>query len=334
MATTHRLYVGTVGEGLFRSTDGGARFRRACEGTFVECHVRALAVHPADSRTLYMGSELGLFRSTDGADHWERVESPVNGRQVWSVLLLPDDPDVILAGTCPSRLFRSGDGGRTWAEAKADIRADCPRIMHTRVTALVADPTERGTVWAGVEIDGLRRSRDGGRTWQALGEGLSSQDIHAVAIIPGDGRPARMLASTNNDVNLSTDGGTTWRPLGLGRALPLPYFRGMAQKCGRPDIVFLGNGDFPPGTEGLIARADDGGVSWRALDLPGRANSTIWNFAVHPADPDLVYASSVSGQVYRSTDGGSSWTKLAREFGEIRALTWTPSLEGDAPPAG
>ena len=49
----------------------------------------------------------------------------------------------------------------------------------------------------------------------------------------------------------------------------------------------------------------------------------MWNFAVHAADPDLVYASSVSGQVYRSTDGGASWQKLAREFGEIRALAWT-----------
>jgi hypothetical protein len=58
--------------------------------------------------------------------------------------------------------------------------------------------------------------------------------------------------------------------------------------------------------------------------MPGPANSTIWNFTVHPADPRLVYACSVSGQVYRSTDAGESWTKLSREFGEIRALAWTP----------
>ena len=44
--TPHRLYVGTIGEGLFRSLDAGRTFRRACDGTFVECDVRALAVHP------------------------------------------------------------------------------------------------------------------------------------------------------------------------------------------------------------------------------------------------------------------------------------------------
>src|SRR5947207_1484694 len=125
MAAAHRLYVGTVGEGLFRSTDGGASFVRACEGMFVECHVRALAVHPRSPETLYLGSELGLFRSTDGADTWSRVESPLNGRQLWSVLIHPKNPDLIVAGTCPPRLVRSEDGGRTRQEGDAVLAQEC-----------------------------------------------------------------------------------------------------------------------------------------------------------------------------------------------------------------
>jgi photosystem II stability/assembly factor-like uncharacterized protein len=324
MTAAHRLYVGTIGEGLFRSTDGGATFRRACDGMFVECHVRALTVHPHHPGTIYLGSEIGLFRSTDGADTWSRVESPLNGLQVWSILVLPHRPEVILVGTCPSRLFRSENAGRTWSEAAVRISQDCPRIMHTRVTTLVADAEEPDTVWAGVEIDGLYRSRDAGKTWEAVGTGLSSRDIHALVVVPGNGRPRRLLASTNNDVNRSEDGGATWQPLGLGRVLPLPYFRGLAQKCGQPEVVLLGNGDFPPGTEGLVARSIDGGATWQPARLPGRTNSTVWNFAIHSADPELIYASSVSGQVYRSTDGGGAWEKLAREFGEVRALLWTP----------
>src|SRR3954471_7372246 len=162
----HRLYVGTIGEGLWRSLDGGETFKRTCDGMFVECHVRALAVHPRQPRTLYLGSEQGLFRSTDGADNWNRIDSPLNGLQIWSILLLPSNPDVILVGTCPSRLFRSADGGRTWTEPQVGMRQECPRILHTRVTTLLADGGEPDTVWAGVEIDGLYRSRDGGRTWQ------------------------------------------------------------------------------------------------------------------------------------------------------------------------
>src|ERR1019366_1180039 len=121
MVNNHRLYVGTIGEGLWRSLDGGETFARASDGMFVECHTRALAVHPQDDRILYLGSEQGLFRSDNGADGWTRVESPLNGLQIWSILVLPATPEVILVGTCPSRIFRSGDGGRTWKEADVQI---------------------------------------------------------------------------------------------------------------------------------------------------------------------------------------------------------------------
>jgi len=333
----HRLYVGTIGEGLWRSVDGGESFTRACDGMFVECHVRALTVQPGDPRTLYLGSEQGLFVSRDGADTWQGVESPLNGRQIWSILLAPHDPNLLIVGTCPSRLFRSEDGGRTWTEPSVRMVQDCPRIIHTRVTSLAADPSQPGTLWAGVEIDGLYRSRDAGRTWQGAGEGLSSRDIHALAFVPG--REPRFLAATNNDLNISADRGDTWRPLKIGPlapgpfptagegragAMPWSYCRTLAQICGQPEVLLLGNGDAPPGTAGVIGRSTDGGLTWQIAKMPGRANSTIWNFAVHPAEPSLVYASSVSGEVYRSTDKGQTWEKLPREFGEIRALAWTP----------
>ncbi len=321
MSNPHRLYVGTIGEGLWRSLDGGASFTRTCDGMFVECHVRALVAHPREPQTLWLGSEQGLFRSDDGADHWRPVDGPLDGQQIWSVLVPPANPDVILVGTCPARLFRSGDGGRSWAEADVRMRQDCPRIMRTRLTALCAHPGDAQTFWAGVEIDGVYRSRDGGVRWEAVGRGLSSADIHGLVYVPGSGR---LVASTNNDVNVSTDDGATWRPLGLRERLPLPYYRGLAQRPDRPDTLLLGVGDAPPGTTGLVARSLDGGVSWRPAESPGRANSTMWVFATHPADPELVYAASVSGQVHRSTDGGASWQRLGREFGEIRGLAWTP----------
>src|SRR5262249_31735769 len=79
-----------------------------------------------------------------------------------------------------------------------------------------------------------------------------------------------------------------------------------------------------PASVGFVARSEDGGRSWQQTQLPGKVNSTVWNFATHAPDPRLIYASSVSGKVYRSQDGGRSWEKLEREFGEVRALAWTP----------
>lgn len=320
MAIPHRLYVGTIGEGLWRSTDGGESFTRTIDGMFVECSIRALVVHPRNDRLLFLGNEHGLYRSDDGANNWTKVNLPAGDVQVWSILRAPGNPDLILVGVCPSRLFRSEDGGRTWSEPSVRIQQGCPRIIHTRVTSLCGHPTDPQTFWAGVEIDGVFRSQDAGRTWRSVGTGLSSQDIHALAMVPG----GRMIATTNNDVNVSTDAGETWTPLKLRDKLPLPYFRGLTQHASKPDVLFLGNGDAPPGTTGVIARSVDGGMTWQAMQMPGRANSTMWNFAVHSADENLIYANSVSGQVYRSTDGGATWQKLPREFGEIRAIAWTP----------
>jgi photosystem II stability/assembly factor-like uncharacterized protein len=321
MTQEHRLYVGTIGEGLYRRI-GDGDFTRVCDGMFVECHVRALAVHPKEPRLLYLGSEQGLFRSRDGADNWERVESPLNDKQIWSILLLPDDPNVILVGTCPPQLYRSEDGGKTWHQPKIEIAQECPRIIYSRVTTLLADPTDPATVWAGVEIDGIFRSRDAGLTWMPIGAGLSSRDIHSLAIVPHNGT-TRMLAATNNDLNLSNDGGLHWQGLHIKEAMPWPYCRALAQVANDPGRVLLGNGDGPPGSRGVIGISSDAGATWQQAAMPHRANSTIWNFAVNPADSTLIYASSVSGEVYRSTDAGASWTQIEREFGEIRALAWS-----------
>jgi len=324
MAIPHVLFVGTIGEGLFRSIDGGISFVRACNGMFVESHVRALAIHPVEARILYLGSEDGLFLSRDGSENWTRVESPLNGKQIWSILVSPYDSEILMVGTCPARIFRSDDAGRSWTEPAAEIVQNCPRIMRTRITSILADPVHPETMWAGVEIDGIHCSRDRGRSFHKVGHGLSSQDIHGLAIVPGNGRGRRLLATTNNDLNSSMDDGDTWSPMQIGTVLPWSYCRGMVQLHRRPEIILMGNGDGPPGTAGTVARSEDGGQTWQAARLPGPANSTIWNFAIHPADPKLIYASSVSGEIYRSTDSGDSWEKLLREFGEVRALAWAP----------
>jgi photosystem II stability/assembly factor-like uncharacterized protein len=320
----HRLYVGTIGEGLFRSLDHGETFRRACDGLFVECDVRALVVHPQRPEVMYMGTEVGLYVSRDGAGNWEQLPAPLEGMEVWSINLTAARPDRLVVGTRPAAVFLTEDAGRTWRQAAAHMRQDCPRLVYTRVTTLAADPDDPDLLWAGVEIDGIHHSTDGGRTWAQIDEGLTSRDIHALAVLPRRAGHKRVLATSNNDLNLSDDGGRTWRPGSIGNVLPWMYTRALVQRCDNPDVLFLGGGDAPPGCEGALAVSRDGGATWNPAALPGRSNSTMWNFGVHPADHRLIYAASVSGQLYRSADGGDSWSRLKREFGEIRALAWVP----------
>lgn len=324
MASDHLIYVGTVGEGVWRSDDGGKSFERRSRGMFVECDVRALAAHPTTPRVIYAGTSEGVYRSDDRGDHWARLDSPLNQLVTWSLLVSPHEPDTLYAGTRPAQLFRCTDAGRSWTQLGASIGQLCNNIVYNRVTTLLADPDDRSGLWAGIEIDAVRHSTDGGDSWVRLETGLSSQDIHGLAIIPGPGA-RRILATTNNDLNVSTDEGLTWKPQEVRRHFDWPYCRGLAQKADEPKVIFLGNGDGPPGQVGALWRSADAGRTWTRAQLPCVPNSTVWGFAVHPAQPRLILAYTVSGEVYRSTDGGHAWDKLPREFGEIRALLWAPA---------
>jgi photosystem II stability/assembly factor-like uncharacterized protein len=94
----------------------------------------------------------------------------------------------------------------------------------------------------------------------------------------------------------------------------------MIAKPNDPRVLLLGNGNGPPGTAGALQVSRDGGQSWMQAGLPVAPNSTIWSFAAHSGDPDLLFCTSINGYVYRSADGAATWTKCAHEFGEVRSL--------------
>ena len=324
MTFTSTIYVGTVGEGVWRSRYGGDTFSRIANGMFVEADVRALAVHPRDANTIYAGTNAGIYRTSDAGDHWERLPAPFDvgegwpgGVIVWSLLVDPFEPATIFAGLCPGAIWRSRDAGETWQELSTGIARECGGIKFSRVTCLVADYMHLGVVYAGVEIDGLFSTYDGGETWRRLGKGLSSQDIHGIAVVQGV--VESLVLTTNNDVNSSSDGGLTWQPLGVGEQFQWRYCRGIIQAT---DRLIIGNGDGPPGTDGAIQLMRPG---WKPI---GRAlmeeppNSTIWTFAGNSRTGELA-AATVLGYIYGSTNDGESWSKLLREFGEIRSLAIT-----------
>lgn len=323
--TDYVVLVGTAGQSVWASTDGGESFGRKSAGLFMEAEVRALAHDPKDKTALYAGTDCGLYRLAWGQGTWERMETPFsspngfqNGVLIWSLLVHPKDPNTLFLGVCPAGIYRTQDGGATWKKLSTPFSEDCAPIVYSRVTTLLLDPDDPQTLWAGVEIDALWRSPDLGETWERLSDGLSSQDIHDFAIVPGT--PRTLLASTNNDLNLSRDEGRSWVPQNVKSQFPNAYCRGLKQREDDPSTLFLGNGNGPPGTVGSLQISPDGGKTWQQASLPQTPNSTIWTFATHPALPNLLFAASVNGYLYRSEDGGKTWTKSSHEFGEVRSI--------------
>ena len=322
MAGSYSILVGTTGASLFRSPDCGQTWERLGPPFPGDSQVRSLAVDHSRPSVVYAGSNYGIFRSSDAGATWVKLDSPMDGLHIWSIAVDPSDSYTLFAGTSPPFLFRSRDGGVAWQKLSAGIAQECA-IGLPRVTAMAVDPAHPQTVYAGVEIDGVYRSRDGGDTWAKLNTGITNPDIHGMAFRLGERET--VLVSTPNEIFASTDDGDTFQSLADTSSWDLPYCRWIAVKPGNPQVVFAANGDAANGNTGTIRRSTDGGNSWEIRPLPVEPNSPLWNFATHPADPDLILASTIYGELYRSADGGDSWEKLKKEFSEVRALAWLPN---------
>ena len=110
MAKDYSIFIGTVGNGLQVSRDGGERWSATPVGG-LEGNVRTIAVYPNDPHRMLAGSDrTGLYRSDDNGATWEKLDTPMEGMEIWSIDVDPEDDEKIYVGTRPEG-FRSVDGG-------------------------------------------------------------------------------------------------------------------------------------------------------------------------------------------------------------------------------
>ena len=316
------VYAGTAGHSAWFSDDLGVTWihPNSHSGMYLEARVWALSGHPKTPQSLYAGTDQGLFRWNEQSARWMTVSQVPS--DVWAVVQDPRDPSIIYAGTRPAGVFRSTDDGQSWEELRAPGVAKFSDINMgpTRVTQLLFDPFVDDRLWATIEIGGIYRSDDRGSNWRQLTDGLVSADIHGIAVTRTKSGARRILATTNRGLHISDDDGEHWRFSALDS--PWQYTRSVVTRPDNPSIVFLTNGNGPPGNDGRLLRSMDGGDSWEPLSLPGVLNSTVWCVATDASNPLLIFVCTNLGQLFRSTDGGDTWIRLPHEFGEVRALLW------------
>lgn len=320
------MLAASIGHAVWFSHDRGRRWLRPMTpsgGLYNESRAWSLCTSPSRPEELLAGTDQGIYRWRHDQGHWRYLPSPMDGMHVLKLTRSPHDTSLLIAGTRPAEIFISEDDGRSWRAARLPVDSECHFINTPRVTSIQCDPQHADTLWVTVEIAGVFRSRDRGRTWQRLNNGLRDPDVHNLVISDEPGG-RRILCSTEVGLHVSLDDGEHWEFQETPEAGELIYFRCMAALPANPQVVFLSIGDRPSGERARLLRSADGGRSWHIVELPGGVSTTIWWIHVCASMPDMVMLTTIFGEIFASENGGLDWWRCGRVLGEVREVAFQP----------
>jgi photosystem II stability/assembly factor-like uncharacterized protein len=283
------------------------------------------------------GTQRGVFRSADGRS-WQA--SGIEERAVRAIAAAPGD-GAVYAGTQPAALFRSEDGGSSWTEV-ASMR-QVPGVEGwglpgepdgSRALSIVFDAKAPEHCYVGVEVGGIVKTADGGKSW-TVGEAGNNPDIHMLALDPVDrdvvyaatgfGRVGAGTPETTAGVYKSEDGGSSWSY--VWPDAERRYTRPMVIDARAPHaltvastINYRSSHRDPEGAHSMLYQSTDQGKNWRSLGdgahSPSAANITALALGEEP------------GSVYAGTDNGEVWkVSASAEWGlVVSGLPYVQSL--------
>lgn len=300
---------------------------------------QCVAIDPHDHRRLYVGTlDDGLFRTRDCGRTWEPVGQAIPHRRVLSVAISPSNRingvSVVLAGTEPSALYLSEDDGLTWVEMpalrelpSAPTWSFPPRPWTSHVRWIAPSWTDPDQLFVGIELGGVMRSTDGGRTWEDRKPG-AYHDAHAILTHPK--APERVYEAAGGGVALSTDGGETWHPVDQG--MDRHYVWGLAVDAADPQLWYVSatfsaryaHHEERDQAQALIYRRRGDAEPWQALTVQLPEPLPVMPYALlAPLDrPGEVYSGMRDGQIYHSRDAGDSWRRLDLRLPGILGLAY------------
>lgn len=312
----------------------------------------------SDAIQLLIGTRKGawIYRSDAGRRTWSAQGPIFLGQIVNHLVLDPRDGRTLLmaakTGHLGPTIFKSVDGGTTWAEArrppafpKSADPATARAVDHT-FWLQPGHASEPDVWWAGVSPPGLFVSHDAGETWDSV-EGFNEHPMYWKWAPPEAGTPDGSLlnqividprdpahiyvATSSGGVFESTDRAATWAPLNQGveaNFMPDPYpeygqdAHYIALAPTQPDRIWQQN-------HCGIYRLDRPGVVWERIGkaMPAEIGDIGFTIIPHPRDADTAWVFPMDGTdvwprtspggrpaVYRTADAGGSWTRQDRGF--------------------
>jgi photosystem II stability/assembly factor-like uncharacterized protein len=340
-------YAAVGGGSVYKTTDQGATWSAVASGFPSSNVGRInLGIAPSAPATLYAavenapdGSLLGIWKTTTGGTTWSQLTASGAscGSQCWYDLFIatsPTDPDTVYLGGVS--LYRSADGGASFANIQGGIHVD----QH----AIAFDPQSPSTVYVGND-GGVYRSSNSGSNWTSLNAGLSlTQFYEGISLHPSD--QTIVMGGTQDNGTLQYYGQPAWSIVigGDGGYTAIDYdnpvtrygetqwqsnsgYSGPRRSDGGSYLLKVSGialGDraqfIPPlvmdpnhsatlyfGTY-RIYRTTDRAESWGPIspDLTG-GSGKISAIAPAPSNDQVLYSGANTGQVYVTSDGGSTW---------------------------
>ncbi|MBN1657504.1 MAG: IPT/TIG domain-containing protein [Anaerolineae bacterium] len=298
------------GDRLVRSTDGGGHWDVIWAGG---TDFYALGVSPGDPESLYAASGAAIVRSTDGGDTWQPADGGIPAGASISVLAVhPVTPTIAYAGLEPGRVYRTLDGGASWAQV-ADLGDGWWSF-------LAVDPHAPERIYASGWHTAyfFARSLDGGDTWAAMTLEPGSDSANDIAFHPTVSGTIYVIAP---GVYRSTDAGATWQKAPVPDTASEGWSLLLHPQSGLP--LYIGHNG-----KGVLY-SDNGGADWvRRSD--GLAGLRPHEIAACPADVNYIYVAADEGGGFASHDGGESWLaaegdRLDRGI-SVAAHPYTPTV--------
>lgn len=241
-ADPHLVLYGHHG-GVLRSTDGGRTWVTTTL-TGETDDAMGMGISGAEPNVVFAAGHDTFFKSVDGGETWRSLDPDLPGSDIHGMAVAPDQAGRLYANVVRFGLYRSDDGGETWAKANSgSFPGDVIQVSAS------AD----GVVYVASVQGGVLRSDDAGATFE--GTGQLSGGVLAVAASATD--PNVVYAGTESGLFASTDGGETWavREVPGGGQVMVA-----AVNPGEPlDITVVAvQGD----GAGHVFRSADGGATW------------------------------------------------------------------------
>jgi hypothetical protein len=348
------LAIGTR-KGLWLARSGDRRKWEVTGPQFPVTDVKALTIDTRGPSPRLLAAVLNehfgltVVTSDDLGETWNEPEqAPIAFPEdtgaaleaVWQLAPGPaDQPDVVYAGTEPSALFRSSDGGKSFELVRG--LWDHPhrpnwfpggggQAIHT----VLPHPQDRGRMSVAMSTGGVYRTADGGASWNPANRGIRvdfmpdeypeyGQCVHKVAMHPSN--PDELFLQNHGGVYRSRNAGDSWESIADG--LPENFGFSMVVHPHRPGVIYSfpltsPMSRFPPKGQCGVYRSEDGGGSWTRL-RDGLPEEGFWSAVMRDAmctdnaDPAGIYFGSRSGEVYASADEGEHWQQVAAHLPDV-----------------